>query len=133
MTRINAGIPVQDLSREHLLAEHREIKRICNRLKQRLANDKFSDIPVPFYEMKNGKIAFKELFWLDKGSYTYKRYEQIYKECIRRGYNVQYYGGNWEIYYEKTDYWNDYEPTIEQVQMIKDRIAERLKPLSRIQ
>ena len=30
MTRINAGIPVQSLSGKHLIAEHREIKRIPN-------------------------------------------------------------------------------------------------------
>ena len=30
MTRINAGIPVEKLSDQHLLAEHREIKRIPN-------------------------------------------------------------------------------------------------------
>ena len=30
MTRINAGIPVVELSRAHLLAEHREIKRVCH-------------------------------------------------------------------------------------------------------
>ena len=28
MTRINAGIKVENLSDQHLLAEHREIKRI---------------------------------------------------------------------------------------------------------
>jgi len=30
MTRINVGVPPKDLSRQHLLAEAREIKRIPN-------------------------------------------------------------------------------------------------------
>ena len=30
MTRINCGIPPEELSDKHLLAEHREIKRIPN-------------------------------------------------------------------------------------------------------
>jgi hypothetical protein len=98
-------------------------------LRKRLDKNKFDDIPVPFYELKNGKVALRELFWLDKGFYTYKRYNDLYNECKRREYNVTYYGGNWEVYSEKPEYWNDYEPTVEQVQMIRERIVERLKPL----
>lgn len=130
MTRINCGISVSDLSREHLLAEHREIKRVCYRLRERLKTGKFEDIPTPFYVIKGEAIAFKELFWLDKGAYTYKRYNEIYEECLRRKYKVKYYGGNWGIYEQKTEYWNDYEPTQDQIKMIEDRIVERLKPLS---
>jgi hypothetical protein len=132
MTRVNAGIPVRELTRAHLLAEHREIKRVCHRLAQRLAKNKFDDIPTPFYEIKKGKIAFKELFWLDKGLYTYKRYLQIRNECERRKYNIQSYADNWKIYAKKPEYWNDFKPTAEQVAMIRDRISERLnkpKPL----
>ena len=130
MTRINAGIPVGELTRAHLLAEHREIKRVCHRLAQRLTKNKFDDIPAPFYEIKNGKIAFKELFWLDKGLYTYQRYLQIRDECSRRKYQIQNYADNWQIYAKKSEYWNDYVPTPEQVAMIRQRINDRLKPLS---
>lgn len=127
MTRINAGIPVTELSKAHLLAEHREIKRICYRMSVRLKSDKFDDIPAPFYEVKpDGEIKFKELFWLDKGFYTYKRYNELYRECRRRGYDVDNYCGNWGIYYGKTEYWNDYTPTQEQVDMIRARINDRL-------
>ena len=34
MTRINAGIPPKKLTNRHLLAEHREIKRIPNVIKK---------------------------------------------------------------------------------------------------
>ena len=30
MTRINCGIPVEELTNKHLIAEHREIKRLPN-------------------------------------------------------------------------------------------------------
>lgn len=129
MTRINAGIPVTELSREHLLAEHREIKRVCYRLRQRLLKNKFNDVPSPFHEVKpDGTVKFKELFWLDKGEYTYLRYLQIRDECCRRGYNVQSYADNWRVYSQKPEYWNDYVPTEEQVSLIRERIAERSKP-----
>jgi hypothetical protein len=122
MTRINIGIPVRELTRAHLLAEHREIKRVCYRLAQRLTKNKFDDIPASFYEIKNGKIAFKELFWLDKGLYTYQRYLQIRDECSRRNYQIQSYADNWRIYAKKPEYWNDYVPTPEQVAMMRQRI-----------
>lgn len=48
MTRINIGINPKQLTDQHLLAEAREIKRICNRFKQRLEKNKFDDIPEKF-------------------------------------------------------------------------------------
>ena len=45
MTRINVDIPVKNLTDEHLLAEHREIKRVGNRFSTRAKLNKFDDIP----------------------------------------------------------------------------------------
>lgn len=123
MTRINSGIPVESLSGKHLLAEHREIKRICSRLRKRLeSNHSFNDIPAPFFEIKDNQVKLKELFWMDKGKYTLIRYFQIYKECKKRGYNVTDFSSSWEIYNKKLDFFNDYIPTEEHIQIIKDRI-----------
>jgi len=127
MTRINCGIPVQSLSDKHLLAEHREIKRICFRLSVRLSSNNFQDIPTDFSVVKNGKIVFKELFWLDKGKYTLNRYNQIYNECLRRGFKVTDFSSNWEIYKKKPEFFKDYNPTEEQISMIQKRINEKLK------
>jgi deoxyribonuclease (pyrimidine dimer) len=126
MTRINCGIPVQSLSDKHLLAEHREIKRICFRLSVRLLQNKFNDIPAYFSSTKNGRVIFKELFWLDKGKYTLNRYLQIYNECKRRGFNVTDFSSNWAIYRRKPEFFNDYQPTEEQISMIRERIKERI-------
>jgi len=127
MTRINCGIPVKTLSDKHLLAEHREIKRICFRLSVRLSSNNFQDIPADFSIVKNGKIIFRELFWLDKGKYTLNRYLQIYSESIRRGFRVTDFSSNWEIYKKKPEYFNDYTPSREQISMIQERIHEKLK------
>ena len=40
MTRINCGIPPAELTREHLIAEHREIKRVPNKIRKRLEEGK---------------------------------------------------------------------------------------------
>lgn len=49
MTRINCGIPPSELTNKHLLAEHREIKRIPNAI----AKGKFSmtNQPKEFIEI----------------------------------------------------------------------------------
>ena len=123
MTRINAGIPVESLSSKHLIAEHREIKRICSRLKKRIQKNKFDDIPAPFHTYNdNGDVVLKELFWLDKGKFTLTRYLQIYEECKKRGFNMTNFSNSWEIYKEKPEFFNDHIPTPYQIQIIKDRI-----------
>lgn len=128
MTRINCNIPVESLTNKHLLAEHREIKRICFRLEVRLNQNKFDDIPAPFFEIKkNGEIAFKELFWLDKGKFTLDRYKKIHALCKQKWFDVSDYSNNWEIYKRKPEFFNDYTPTDEQNKMILDRINQRLK------
>lgn len=125
MTRINGSIPVESLSNKHLLAEHREIKRVCFRLNERLKANKFDDIPAPFYEIKKGEIVFKELFWLDKGKFTFNRYQSIHEACKRKGFKVSDYSDNWKIYEQKPEFFNDYLPTDEQNQMLQQRINDR--------
>ena len=75
MTRINCGIPPAELVDKHLIAEHREIKRIPNCIKKGRYNltgqpDKFT--------LGTGHVKF----FYDKLGYLKRRYESIYKECI---------------------------------------------------
>jgi hypothetical protein len=121
MTRINASLNIKSLSDEHLLAEHREIKRICNRFKQRIANNNFSGIPLEF---KLGKGH--ELFFLDKGEFTLKRYNLIHDECLLRKFNVQNFANNWKIYYLYPKYFNDWIPTEKETGLIKQRIKQNI-------
>lgn len=55
MTRINVGIPPKDLNTKHLIAEHREIKRVPNLIKK--GRLKSSNIPSNF-TLGAGHIKF---------------------------------------------------------------------------
>ena len=98
MTRINAGIPVETLTDKHLIAEHREIKRIPNCISK-------------------GKY--------NKCEYLLDRYTELYDECIRRGFNVQNYIDAWSGV--PAELMGNYTPTPECIAEVKERIAERLK------
>lgn len=123
MTRINCGIPPAELTREHLIAEHREIKRVPNKIKKRLEEGKEINFDGQPEKFKLG--TGHEKFFYDKLLYLKKRYERIYEECIRRGYNMTYFGESWDDIPDK--YMNDYEPTDEDRRIVRERIKERLE------
>ena len=117
MTRINADIPPCELVGKHLLAEHREIKRIPNTIasgKARLEN-----IPTTF-SLGKGHVKF----FYDKQTFLLRRYKQLYKECIKRGYNVTDYTNAWDNVPKHL--FNDYQFTDQENQLVRDRIALRL-------
>lgn len=116
MTRINAGIPPPQLSRQHLIAEHREIVRIPNAIRSGKA--KGSGIPDTF-TLGKGHVKF----FYNKLKYLRNRYEQLYKECIARGYNMTYFGSAFEGLPESL--FNDYIPTGEAIAIVTERIKER--------
>jgi deoxyribonuclease (pyrimidine dimer) len=121
MTRINAGIPPRMLSDKHLLAEHREIKRIPNHFKKHYhATSKKFTIPSHF-TLGKGHV----LFFIDKGTYTKTRYYQIYAECLARGFQVTFYGDAWTIYDNFPNYNHNYEPTPNDKSLILARLLER--------
>ena len=84
MTRINAGIPVKLLCDEHLLAEHREIKRI--------PNSKLNGNPPLKFTLGKGHVTF----FKNKSKYTLNRYLEIHNECILRGFSVTDYSSAWK-------------------------------------
>lgn len=118
MTRINIAIPPKELHPKHLLAEAREIKRIPNLISRGRYNLK--SIP-PKFTLGKGHVAF----FYDKLLYLKNRYDEIYKECIERGYNVQYWGSAWDKV-PKT-LMNNYTPTKSDELIIRERIEEKLK------
>jgi hypothetical protein len=115
MTRINT-IPPSKLTDKHLIAEHREIKRVPNVVKKQ---KEVKDIPETF-RMGTGHVKF----FYDKLGFLKNRYEEIYKECINRGFNVTYYGNAWDGVPEYL--MNDWTPTEESIQLIEQRIKQRL-------
>lgn len=101
MTRINAGIKPQLLTDKHLIAEHREIKRIPNHLAK---FGVIGDIPKEF-SLGTGHVKF----FLDKGEYTHLRYIAIYEECLNRNFNIQNYSDAWKIYNNYSWLYNPWE------------------------
>jgi deoxyribonuclease (pyrimidine dimer) len=89
MTRINVGISVSELPMRLLLAEHRELKRIPNMVRQGRVN--LENIPRTF-RLGEGHVSF----FYDKLGYLRTRYEELYSECVMRGYDVTYYGDSFE-------------------------------------
>ncbi len=119
MTRINSAIPVKCLTDEHLLAEHREIKRLPYCLKKAIISGSINNIPTKF-TLGKGHI----LFFLDKMSFILKRYNEIMFEIINRGFNVQDYSDNWKDIDVK--YFNTYNCCLEEKKLLIDRISDRI-------
>ena len=118
MTRINANVPVKELVGKHLLAEHREIKRIPNTITSGKA--KIDNIPTDF-RLGSGHVKF----FYDKQTFLLRRYKQLYNECLNRGYNVTNYEKCWDNV--PSELFNDYNFTEEENNIIRRRIQERLQ------
>jgi len=124
MTRINAFIPVEELSNKHLIAKHREIKRIPNHVRKHFQKLDLGRIPKSF-TLGQGHVTF----FFDKGDYTLNRYTQLFEECKRRNFNVQNYSSAWEVYKSIFKEWNKNlvlpETEIIRIQtLIRNRIEE---------
>ena len=118
MTRINSAIPVECLTDEHLLAEHREIKRLPS---FHLKHSKTNNREPKEFCLGSGHV----LFFVNKGKFTYDRYVKIHNECLKRGFNVADYSVNWLSTKNNTN-WQEYSPTEIEKNLLIDRITERL-------
>lgn len=116
MTRINCGISPKNLSSKHLIAEHREIKRIPNAIRKGKFNMKGQ--PKEF-TLGTGHVKF----FYDKLLYLKKRYESLYDECVKRGFNMTYYGDAWDDI--PLEFMNDYIPTQRDIDIVQKRLDER--------
>ena len=116
MTRINAGILPQRLSDRHLLAEHREIKRIPNQISR--GRYKLEGQPEKFC-LGTGHVKF----FYDKLGYLFARYQSLYLECKRRGFQVQDWSGAWRGI--PPSLMNDWIPEEWVTKLVEERIRER--------
>lgn len=112
------GYPVKDLTTKHLIAEHREIKRIPNTIVSGKAIVK--DIPETF-RLGAGHVKF----FYDKLGYLLNRYRELYAECLRRGFNVQDYSGAWDEV--PSHLMGDYTPTESDKALIQELIRSKLR------
>ena len=116
MTRINISVPPKELSTKHLIAEHRELKRIPNAIRNGKAV--VNNIPDKF-TLGKGHVKF----FYDKLLFLKNRYEELYAECLNRGFKVTYYGDAWNDI--PAGLMNDYQPMPEDEALIRERIKER--------
>ena len=117
MTRVNL-VCVKTLSDQHLLAEHREIKRIPVLVKKYKVNSQ--EIPKKYVMWK-----WHVKFFYNKQSFLKKRYISLHNECLKRWFKVQNYINNWDFIDDEL--LNDYKPTKEEIIISKNRIKEKIK------
>lgn len=113
MTRINL-IPPKLLLDKHLLAEHREIRRL------NFFYNRWKGNRIPGFRLGEGHVHF----FMDKGRWTLRRYIDLYEECIKRGFNVTFWVDNWKNW--KDDDFNDWVPTDKDVLVSLERIMAQL-------
>lgn len=120
MTRISAGVQPAELCDRMLIAEHREIKRIPNAIKNGKAVIK--DIPKKF-KLGTGHVKF----FYDKLKYLHKRYNALREEAIERGFNLQDYNSAFTDLPQEL--YKDWEPCEECRDIVLQRIWERLEAM----
>lgn len=122
MTRINCAIPVEYLTDEHLLAEHREIARLPWNVSEAIRSGSIKTKVPPKFTLNSGHV----LFFVNKNKFTLNRYKEIREECKKRGFNVSDCESNWNTN-ECIQYMGDYTPIQEDKDILIERIELRIK------
>lgn len=128
MTRINC-VPVSELSRQHLVAEYRELPRVFNLArKAALRGHQAHDAP-PNYTLGKGHV----LFFYTRLSYLATRQQQLIAEMIKRGYQPNFTDSLFELHADIPAYmWNDWTPDQASLALNRQRILERSPSLDPI-
>lgn len=117
MTRINL-IPVEKLYDQHLLAEHRELKRIPNLIKSWKYN--LENIPDDYVLWK-----WHVKFFYNKLKFLHCRYSEIYRECKKRWFEIENYENSFSDL--PKNLYNDYSPSKKAVSINQNRIESKIK------
>lgn len=119
MTRINC-VPVAELSGPHLVAEYRELPRVFALAEKAAAGGK--RFQPGCYTLGKGHL----LFFYTRLSYLAQRHAALVAEMKRRGYKPTFPGIRREDFPSIPDeYWGEWEPTAEALQLNRQRIQER--------
>ena len=118
MTRINVVDPAT-LSRQHLVAEYRELPRIF--ALSYAAQQRGEDPATHPQEYTLGKGHVK--FFYTRLGWLTKRFHALVAEMLKRGYNPTYQ--TTPEFAHKADWMQDWEPTADAVRINTDRINER--------
>lgn len=120
MTRINC-VPVENLCREHLVAEYREIPRVFALAHKHGKPHK--DAPKQ-YTLGKGHV----IFFYDKLGYISERFNQLIDEMKKRGYTTSF-DGDVSLWKSKipANMWKNWCPTENAIKINQDRIEDRKK------
>ena len=123
MVRVNIIDPILLLD-QHLLAEWNEIQMLFGTI---VKHPNISWQPQK-YKLGKGHINF----FKDKVLYLFSRLQRLYKEIVRRDYNVKNPNEIMDFYSPNIDrnFFNNWTPDTEDFDIIKERIFEKfiMKP-----
>lgn len=125
MTRINV-IEVKELSRQHLVAEYRELPRIYAFVEKAVARGLTPDtMPIPAqYTLGKGHMYF----FANKLTFIRYRQRDLIAEMKRRGYKTAFEVPSALDILARIGYlelMQDYKPTVEAIALNRQRIKER--------
>lgn len=124
MTRINV-VPPSSLTREHLIAEYRELPRVFALAHKASQSKKpWTSKQSPVYTLNQGHC----IFFYNKLKYLSNRHKSLVQEMRRRGYQVNFTADLEEHWRPliPAGYWKDYSPTPEALAINQERINKRL-------
>jgi len=121
MTRVSVGF-VKQLTDKHLNRERIEVLRIPNKIKA----NKYKSKPIDKFTLNKGH----ELSLMNKVLFLKRHYEELTAECIRRGFKPTDYSDAFDGI--PSHLMNDYEPTEHDIQIVRERITERLKTMKNL-
>ena len=127
MTRVNI-IPVEELHDQHLIAEYRELTMVPAALNRTLKSKKGLDktkIPKN-YTLNKGHVYF----FYNKGEYLDKRYYQIIKEMLNRGFSPDIKRKFPKNIFIENDLYKDWIPTPKDLKIIRERIKNKINQKS---
>lgn len=125
MTRINCVPPVC-LTKQHLMAEYREITRPFGKMRKRIESGNLDFVVPDKYTLGTGH----ETFFFNKLKYLHDRYGEIYN-ALRYYHDVNVDSNAfYEIHEEQltlsnTEFWNYWTPTPEDMYVNMARLAHR--------
>lgn len=119
MTRINT-VDVTTLSRQHLVAEYREITRVF--ALSAAAHDRGLPVIPTTYRMGAGHVTF----FYDKLGYIDRRFDALVAEMENRGYSptMLNVGLAWRSQIPASA-WQDWKPSEQDVEINMKRLVER--------
>ena len=123
MTRINC-VPVEELTDKHLGAEYRELPRLFGQIQKAIERGELPDDPRNPTQYKLGKGHTR--FFYNKVGWLYDRYDDIVKECHRRGRKVTFPKPPATVWDIPDEWWGTWITTKEALALNRQRIKERL-------